>query len=561
MDNNQSSQAGMGRRMPLNIGLRLASAGDVTSIPSLVAALKHDSWVVRQRHAARGLIALGPAAVPALLEVMEGDAAPCPLSAYALFCLDASYLPLILHYLERSLTGYEAAYYDAVWVLGELGPLALELVPRLKSLAAQGGADHSVCFEAHRALVRILWPSDHVAHALMSAMRNEFWWVRRRAMSLSSREATAPNHLRQSRQGILLLGEAGDGDIERTHSPCSLKERAYSASVTVSALCRGLDDPRDDLKRDAALALGVLGPAAKEAAPMLARRLGGKLGAVCAEVLACIGPPALPYLYAALKRDDTVATQAAYALTIIGTRETYLAVEQWRSASSLSPLAPGFSDFFAQATPIQLSSRKKDDFASMWLSATAGHTGPEIRYGSEYPKHDFLSYLVKNEDVILHGSPIPGIEMLNVEGNSGLFGDEKVTGVYATNDPAVALYFAVFKHGESTGAVDGVFRGTGQRAQSTFYHFAACADSFEKCPWSEGTVYIVPREGFDDSGAGLIRRKSTRPLARLAVSPSDFPYRHQVRGYSHIDLRYFGDPFLPFLNDALRHPLRDAISP
>lgn len=67
------------------------------------------------------------------------------------------------------------------------------------------------------------------------------------------------------------------------------------------------------------------------------------------------------------------------------------------------------------------------------------------------------------------------------------------------------------------------------------YHFAVGADMLALRPWSDGAVYILPQEAFeqgvDDNGMLIdefVSRAPVTPIARLKVGPEDFPYLDSV---------------------------------
>ena len=72
------------------------------------------------------------------------------------------------------------------------------------------------------------------------------------------------------------------------------------------------------------------------------------------------------------------------------------------------------------------------------------------------------------------------------------------------------------------------------------YAFSINTAFLARQPWREGSIYVLPRATFervvDEDGAPSEEWLSTRevmPLARLAVSPSDFPFLKNVEGHGN----------------------------
>ena len=75
-----------------------------------------------------------------------------------------------------------------------------------------------------------------------------------------------------------------------------------------------------------------------------------------------------------------------------------------------------------------------------------------------------------------------------------------------------------------------------------YYYFSINADTLPQQPWRAGTVYILPRAGFEPQPEASLRGArvsiaqwaslvSVRPLARLPVGAADFPFLAQIHGH------------------------------
>lgn len=72
----------------------------------------------------------------------------------------------------------------------------------------------------------------------------------------------------------------------------------------------------------------------------------------------------------------------------------------------------------------------------------AASAGGEINYRGEFPKHEFLSYVVDRKGLLLHGTNEPQLEVLTPQVQTDAFGRE-ASAVFATRDAIWPMFFAV----------------------------------------------------------------------------------------------------------------------
>jgi hypothetical protein len=175
----------------------------------------------------------------------------------------------------------------------------------------------------------------------------------------------------------------------------------------------------------------------------------------------------------------------------------------------------------------------------------ASGRGGEIDYRLTAPRWQFLCHVADSRGVVLHGSGDPAIEMFEPRQSDDVnaFGDRKA--VYAASDGIWPMYFAILDRDRyrmslinSSARLD---LGNGTRS-APYYFFSIAADALARRPYRRGTVYLLPRAGFEqqsvlhmgglklwpDQWASL---EAVRPLARLSVGPEDFPFLAQMRGH------------------------------
>lgn len=132
-----------------------------------------------------------------------------------------------------------------------------------------------------------------------------------------------------------------------------------------------------------------------------------------------------------------------------------------------------------------------------------------VDYRLPYPKHEFLSYLVHHRGLLAHGSNLDDIVLFEPRqaNDAGTY----LTGVYAADDGIWPMFFAV------------VARGGGRLTN----------DPGDAASWTTGTVYLLPRETFRHIwGNEWVSDVPVRPVARLCVTPDDFPFRQATVRFS-----------------------------
>ena len=179
------------------------------------------------------------------------------------------------------------------------------------------------------------------------------------------------------------------------------------------------------------------------------------------------------------------------------------------------------------------------------LNTTINARGcPTIEFTLPYPKWQFLCYLADHHDIALHGSGDPNIALFEPRQSNDLneFGKQKA--VYAASDGLWAMFFAVVDRdrvGSMTNACVRLIEETGT-LHGPFYVFSVSQAALPGQPWRAGTVYLLPRSTFITQPsmafgsyqvhfAQLASFVPVQPLAKLTVTPADFPFLSQIRGH------------------------------
>lgn len=177
-------------------------------------------------------------------------------------------------------------------------------------------------------------------------------------------------------------------------------------------------------------------------------------------------------------------------------------------------------------------------FDSIFQSALARGPGSLVNYECEYPKHEFLRYLVENRELLLHGSNRQAIEVLEPKRQTDYSG-QQVTAVFASGDGIWPMFFAVVDQANYVGSLrNGCWVVTGHRGKSRrFYFFSLNGEMLRQRPWVDGMVYVLLRESFEQTSRGVVRfdewasAEAVRPVAKVPITPADFPFLNRVTGH------------------------------
>jgi hypothetical protein len=170
---------------------------------------------------------------------------------------------------------------------------------------------------------------------------------------------------------------------------------------------------------------------------------------------------------------------------------------------------------------------------------------PSIAYALPYPRWQFLCHLSDRHGLALHGSGSAGIDRFEPRQSSDLndFGNQKA--VYAASDGLWAMFFAVVDRERVTSVTNACVRleDEGGVQQGPYYVFSVSRSALPGRPWRTGTVYLLPRKTFINEPsitlgpnrvhiAQLASFEPVAPLAKLTVTPEDFPFLSQIRGHA-----------------------------
>jgi hypothetical protein len=169
---------------------------------------------------------------------------------------------------------------------------------------------------------------------------------------------------------------------------------------------------------------------------------------------------------------------------------------------------------------------------------------PTIQYSLPWPRWQFLCYLGDHREIALHGSGTPHIDLFEPRQSNDLseFGNQKA--VYAASDGLWAMFFAIVDRERVTSITNACVRLADKTNtfSGPYYVFSVSRSTLPSHPWRTGTVYLLPRTTFITQPplafgpyqvhiAQLASSEPVQPVAKLTVSPADFPFLMQVRGH------------------------------
>jgi hypothetical protein len=197
---------------------------------------------------------------------------------------------------------------------------------------------------------------------------------------------------------------------------------------------------------------------------------------------------------------------------------------------------------------VQPQLETREAFESIWRGVLDRGTSPVIDTELPGPKWQFLCHLADELGLVLHGSGRPDITVFEPRQAEDLraFGNQEA--VYAAGDGVWAMFFAVVNRRHVRSVMNACVRlaGPGGEIGPPLYVFSISRSAKRQEAWRQGTVYVLPRDSFtlqppirigecEVQIPQLASFVPVRPLARITVDPSDFPFLGEVR--SHDDNR------------------------
>lgn len=205
------------------------------------------------------------------------------------------------------------------------------------------------------------------------------------------------------------------------------------------------------------------------------------------------------------------------------------------------------------APSLQLDATQEASFAALLADVLAGRID-WINERLAYPKHEFIQYVTAQDVVLFHGSNRDDIEIFEPVRKSVELRDESgrgnQQGIYATHDGLWSMFFSVVDRGRLKGSINNGVSYFHNRAGEALavYNFSINQEQLVERPYCNGALYFLPRSPFrrmmmfgEIPSNEWVCGESLRPLARLRMTPPDFPFLEQISGHDDGPLLRLGE--------------------
>ena len=209
-------------------------------------------------------------------------------------------------------------------------------------------------------------------------------------------------------------------------------------------------------------------------------------------------------------------------------------------------------DYWLTRPSVSLDKRTRIVFDELLNRTLGSGDCPTIPFSLPRPKWQFLCHIADHHDIALHGSSDPNITLFEPRQSNDLneFGNQKA--VYAASDGIWAMFFAIVDRTRVTSITNACVRLADEAGtlRGPYYVFSVSQSALPHQPWRTGTVYLLPRGTFTVQpplvfGASQVQIAQlasfvpVQPLAKLTVTPEDFPFLMQIRGHDDQRLREY----------------------
>ncbi len=180
------------------------------------------------------------------------------------------------------------------------------------------------------------------------------------------------------------------------------------------------------------------------------------------------------------------------------------------------------------------------------------HPDQSIPYTPPVPKWQFFCYLTEQYSVVLHGSANVSISRFQPRQPDDLSAFGNQNAVYAASDGIWPMYFAILDRERYPMSMSNACIRLVQAGQISvpYYLFSITREALVRKPWRDGMMYILPNNTFvsepsmqvEDAEVRSAQVASLVPvdaLARVAISPEDFPFLEQIRGHDDARLQEY----------------------
>jgi hypothetical protein len=201
-------------------------------------------------------------------------------------------------------------------------------------------------------------------------------------------------------------------------------------------------------------------------------------------------------------------------------------------------------DYWLTRPSVNFDETTQNAFDKLWDSTLSIGGCPTIPFTLPYPKWQFLCHLADHHNIAMHGSGDPNIALFEPRQSNDLneFGNQKA--IYAASDGLWSMFFAIVDRERVMSITNACIRLADEMGilHDPYYVFSVSQSALPSQPWRTGTVYLLPRSTFITQSpmafgsyqvhfAQLASFEPVQPLAKLTITPEDFPFLLQIRGH------------------------------
>jgi hypothetical protein len=208
----------------------------------------------------------------------------------------------------------------------------------------------------------------------------------------------------------------------------------------------------------------------------------------------------------------------------------------------MSEHSPQLPPYWLPRPPAVLDDATRAAFDELLAEGLARGAGEPLAYRLSAPKWQFLCYLADAHGLALHGSQQRDITCFEPRQPHDLHDFGAQLAVYAAADGLWPMYFAILDRATyPTALINACLRLTAPdgTVAGPFYLFSIGRHVIDRRPYAPGTVYLLPRASFVPEPpftfgevvghtAQLASPDPVTPLAKIVVTPEDFPFLEQM---------------------------------
>ncbi|RLQ94566.1 hypothetical protein [Falsibacillus albus] len=185
---------------------------------------------------------------------------------------------------------------------------------------------------------------------------------------------------------------------------------------------------------------------------------------------------------------------------------------------------------------LKLPEQAINEFDELYSRLISTGDGNEITYNSSYPLFLFLNYVIENKNVLVHGSNRSSIDNFEPR-DSSLFNGKPIKAIFASSDGVWSLFFAVINRKGYEGSIRNLCLTVPTNIGIKRYYYFSKNHHNAGDAWTNGTIYFFSTYHFKQGGIRdeWVCEEKIRPLAKLSVTPDDFPFLDKVSIHSETD--------------------------